>query len=50
MQIEITPRIVTVEQLRAVSSLNPIYEAACQMMLRKGVWRLDTSNDKGVTE
>ncbi len=37
---DLIPRTVTVEQLNAVANQNPVYKAACQVMLNRGIWQL----------
>ena len=46
----IMPRIVTADQLRAVASVDPIYAAGLQVMLKRGLWKLNTekTSDGGV--
>lgn len=46
----IIPRIVTADQLRAVASVDPIYAAGVQVMLKRGLWKLNTekTSDGGV--
>lgn len=39
---EMIPRIVTADQLRAVASVDPIYAAGVQVMLKRGLWKLNT--------
>jgi len=48
MTANITPRKVTIEQIKAVSSVDPLYKIGAQVMLKKGLWVLQTEEPKEV--
>jgi len=37
------PRIVTPEQIRAVSAIDPLYAAGVQVFLRRGIWVVESA-------
>lgn len=41
--MELKPRIVTAEEIKAVSLADPIYAAGAQAMLKRGLWILKES-------